>query len=284
MNKTILVTGGAGFVGSNLLEKLNEYNYNTISIDNYSTGSVDNHNTKTKYIVDDINNPINIDTKIDVIVHCAAKARIQQSFNDDSEYFLTNIIGTYNIVKFATKNNIPLIYTGTSSHHGGRFSNPYTFTKDIAEDIIKLYQDNFNLKASIARLYNVYGPKELTNKNGTLIGKLKYNYKHNLPFIIYGDGSKRRDFTHVYDIVDGIYRIIEQEKYNYTFEFGRGKNYSIKEIIEMFKYTNISYKENLFGEMYTTLVVDDSAKKLLNWSPKYNIEDYIKSIIEDKTL
>lgn len=284
-NKKILVTGGAGFIGANLIEKLNSIGYkNIISIDDYSTGSQDNHLFNIIYHSENINNVKDYSRygEFDIIYHCAAKARIQKSFNDTEDYFLTNIIGTYNITNFAAKNKIPLIYIGTSSHHGGRFSNPYTFTKDIGEDIIKLYQIHFGLSASIARLYNVYGPKELTNNNGTLIGKLKYNYWYNLPFTIYGTGSKRRDFTHVHDIVDGLIKIMIKEKYNYIFELGRGDNLSIKQVIDMFEYDNIIYKEDLSGEMEETLANNTLAKELLDWKPKLNLEEYIEDIKQNR--
>jgi len=284
INKKVLITGGAGFIGSNLIAKLNSVGYKTISIDNYSTGNKDNHNKDTEYYeldissTQDYNNFIDIDT----IVHCAAKARIQQSFVNDNDYFSTNVLGTHNITKFAAKHNISLIYIGSSSHHGGRFSNPYTFTKDIGEDIIKLYQQNFGLQATIARLYNVYGPKELTNENGTLIGRWKYNYWYNLPFIVYGDGSKRRDFTYIDDITDGIYKIILKEKYGHIFEFGRGENYSLKDVINMFEYDNVIYKTELSGEMKDTLASNDETKRILDWNPEYNLEDYIEDIKMNK--
>jgi UDP-glucose 4-epimerase len=280
MNKKILITGGAGFVGSNLGKRLYFLGYSVVSIDNYSTGSENNHIEGIEYIKEDIISTIDYNTygKFDAIVHCAAKARIKQSFIDDKEYFHTNILGTYNITKYAAQNSIPIVYIGTSSHHNGKFSNPYTFTKDVGEDIIRLYQQNFNLVASIARLYNVYGPNELMDDNGTLIGKWKYNYKNNLPFIIYGDGSKRRDFTHVDDVSEAIVKIITNNKYGFEFELGRGQNYSISEVANMFQYNNIIYKPDLVGEAITTLADNNETKTILNWNPKNNLSEYIESI------
>jgi nucleoside-diphosphate-sugar epimerase len=280
MNKNILITGGAGFVGSNLGKRLYSLGCSVVSIDNYSTGSENNHTEGIEYIKNDIISTIDYHRygKFDAIVHCAAKARIKQSFIDDKEYFHTNILGTYNITKYAAQNSIPIVYIGTSSHHSGKFSNPYTFTKDVGEDIIRLYQQNFSLLASIARLYNVYGPNELMDDNGTLIGKWKYNYKNNLPFIIYGDGSKRRDFTHVDDVCDAIIKIIINLKYGFEFELGRGENYSVSEVVDMFQYNNIIYKPDLVGEAPTTLAENNETKTILNWNPKNNLSVYIKSI------
>jgi UDP-glucose 4-epimerase len=280
MNKKILITGGAGFVGSNLGKRLHSLGYSVVSIDNYSTGSEKNHIDGIEYIWNDIVSVIDYSVygQFDNIVHCAAKARIKQSFIDDKEYFRSNVLGTYNITKYAAENNIPIVYIGTSSHHNGKFNNPYTFTKSVGEDIIKLYQQNFKLKASIARLYNVYGPNELTDSNGTLIGKWKYNYKNNLPFIIYGDGSKRRDFTHVDDICEAITKIIINQKYGFEFELGRGENYSVCEVANMFQYDNIIHEPDLLGESINTLADNSETRKILNWHPQNNLSAYIKSI------
>jgi len=278
--KTILITGGAGFVGSNLVRYFYDLNYKILSIDNYSTGSTNNHIKGPFYIKEDIELfDFNTLKDIDYVIHCAAKARIKPSFIDDSKYFTTNINGTYNVIKYCSFNKIPIIYIGTSSHHNGKYANPYTFTKDIGEDIVRLYQQHFGLIASIARLYNVYGSNELTNENGTIIGKWKYNYQNNLPFIIYGDGSKRRDFTHINDIVDAMYQIINNNKYGYEFELGRGQNYSIIEVAEMFKYKQIIFEKNCIGEAIETLADNTSTKNILGWCPKHNLVDYINNII-----
>ena len=159
-----------------------------------------------------------------------------------------------------------------------KFKNPYTFSKDVGEEIIKLYSDHFDLRATIVRFYNVYGPYQLT-KGGytTLIGKWIHNIQNNKECEIYGDGKKRRDFTHVDDIIDGLYKIMDQKAYDFLFELGRGKNYSINEVAEMFKITP-KYLNNKLGEALTTLCESKSARDVLNWEPKINLEDYIKEL------
>jgi UDP-glucose 4-epimerase len=277
----VLVTGGAGFIGSNLIKKLIKLNYQTISIDNYSTGYTSNHYEGCIYYNIDICDKQffnDLPTDIDCIFHCAAKARIQESFIDPEIYFKSNVFGTYNVVNYALKINSPIIYTGTSSHHGGKFSNPYTFTKDIGEETILLHQKFFNLKASIARLYNVYGPNECTDKNATLIGKLKQHIKENSTLIINGNGNKKRDFTHVDDIVDGLVLIMQKEKYGYEFELGSGKNYSVNQIVSFFNYSNVIYKKDVIGEMKATLADNSLASQELSWKPKKSIIEYIEEL------
>ena len=159
----ILVTGGTGFVGSNLIKKLLNQNHNVVSIDNYSTGLKSNEFPKCKYINFDIKNINNYsaDGDFDIVFHLAAIARIQPSFINPEEYFNTNANATMKLAKYCSSNNIPLIYAGSSSHHSGKFKNPYTFSKDIGEEIIQLFQLHYNLKATITRFYNVYGSYQL---------------------------------------------------------------------------------------------------------------------------
>ena len=275
----ILVTGGAGFVGTNLIKQLLEEGHDVISIDNYSTGKKENHITGCTYVKGDISQHINIkkyNKPVDVVFHMAAIARIQPSFKRPEDYINTNFNGTFNIVKYCTKNNIPLIYAGSSSHHSGKFKNPYTFSKDVGEEIIQLYQKHFKLKASIVRFYNVYGPYQLTEGGyTTLIGRWINNIKNGLPCEIYGDGNKRRDFTHVEDIIKGLTAIMNQNAYGYTFEFGRGKNHSVLDVANMFN-IKPTHKEDKPGEAQETLADYSLAKKILEWEPKINLKDYVK--------
>lgn len=274
-----LVTGGAGFVGTNLIRALLKKNYEVVSVDNYKTGTQLNHLPGVKYINFDIRNITDYSAwgEFDVVYHLAAIARIQPSFKDPVDYFTTNAIGTLLIAKFCAQNNIPLVYAGSSSHHSGKLKNPYTFSKDTGEEIVQLYQAHFGLKASIARFYNVYGPHHL--KEGgytTLIGAWEKQVEEHQPLIIYGDGTKRRDFTHVNDITNALILILEKQEWGHIFELGRGKNYSVKEIADMFG-QEVEYKDDKPGEAQVTLCDYSLAKKLLGWEPKYNIEDYIKN-------
>lgn len=277
----VLVTGGAGFVGTNLIKQLLRVGYNVTSIDNYHTGLESNHQEGCKYLNYDIRyiEDYSAFGQFDIVYHLAAIARIQPSFKDPESYFTTNANATMKIAKWCSENNIPLIYAGSSSHHSGKFKNPYTFSKDIGEEIIKLFQEHYGLKASIARFYNVYGAYQL--KEGgycTLIGIWERCMELGLPLTINGTGTKRRDFTHVDDIVDALMRISEYEAWGHVFELGRGENYSVLEIALMFPGVTLAFAADKPGEAQETLCTDTLAHDILNWTPTRDIKDYINNI------
>jgi UDP-glucose 4-epimerase len=272
----IIVTGGAGFIGTNLCKKLLSLGHNVTSIDNYNTGKKENHILGVDYYNMDIRNIIDYDwLQPDIIFHMAAIARIQPSFINPKDYFSTNANGTLHIVDYCAKNNIPLIYAGSSSHHSGKFKNPYTFSKDIGEEIVELYQKHYNLKSSIVRFYNVYGPYQLTEGGyTTLIGRWLNNIEKGIECEIYGNGEQRRDFTHVDDIIDALIRIQKQQAYGNNFELGRGKNYSVNEVAELLDINPI-YKPAKPGEAQETLNIDKSGQSILGWEPKIDLPNYL---------
>ena len=281
-----LVTGGVGFIGTNLIKVLLKDGHEVVSIDNYSTGLKENEQNGCKYYNSDICDYKNFDNFMDdpdLVFHLAALPRIQPSFKNPSITFKTNVEGTMNLLDWCKEKNIALVYAGSSSTHGGVYKNPYTFTKWQGEELCKLYSKVYSLQIAICRFYNVYGPHQLTEgEYCTVIGIFERQHKNNEALTITGDGEQRRDFTHVEDIVDGLIKCAfdlitdENSKANgETFELGRGVNYSINEVANMFggekKY--ISQKK---GEVRDTLCIDVKANELLNWNPKRNLEDYIK--------
>lgn len=277
----VLVTGGAGFVGTNLIKQLLKEGHQVISVDNYHTGLKSNHQPGAQYVEFDIRNIDDYSSwgEIDIVYHLAAIARIQPSFKEPYDYFTTNANATFKIAKYCSEKNIPLVFAGSSSHWSGKFKNPYTFSKDVSEEIIQLFQKHYGLKASIARFYNVYGPHHL--KEGgycTVIGKWEKCIEEQKPLTIYGNGSKRRDFTHIDDIVSALILINEKQAWGHMFELGRGKNYSIKEIASMFQ-TDIIYEDDKPGEADITLCTDTVAKEVLGWEAKLDISDYINNYL-----
>lgn len=275
----ILVTGGAGFVGTNLIKRLLSEGHEVLSIDNYSTGKKENHIIGAKYIDKDLKDGV-LSENVDCVFHLASLARIGPSFENPEKTIDVNFNITLNILKYCRERKIPVVYAGTSSHHSGRFKNPYTFSKDVSEDLIVLYQKLFGLQSTITRFYNVYGPHHLTEgEYCTLIGRWENKYINYEPLVIYGDGSKRRDFTHVEDIVDALLLILAKQCWGQVFELGRGKNYSVSEIASYFN-SEIVYEENKIGEAQNTLCEDKLASELLGWEPKREISDYIKDFLK----
>ena len=280
----VLVTGGAGFVGTNLIKQLLKEGHQVVSVDNYHTGLKSNHQEGAQYIEFDIRNieDYSVWGEFDIVYHLAAIARIQPSFKEPYDYFTSNANATFKVAKYCSEKGIPMVFAGSSSHWSGKFKNPYTFSKDVSEEIIQLFQTHYGLKASIARFYNVYGPYHL--KEGgycTVIGKWENAYEEGKSLTIYGTGEKRRDFTHIDDIVGALILINEKQAWGHVFELGRGKNYSINEIASLYK-TNIVYEDNKPGEAETTLCTDTLAKEILNWEAKLDISDYINNYLNNK--
>ena len=200
-----LVTGGAGFVGTNLIKRLLKDGHEVISFDNYSTGFEENEQDGCRYYTVDLRDPFDIPKKIDVIFHMAALARIQPSFDEPRETLEANINGTLNMLEFARKNNIQVVYAGSSSYHAGIYRSPYAFSKDVGTQLCKLYSSVYDLNTSIFRFYNVYGPHQIEDGDySTVIGIFERQYRNGEPLTVVGDGEQRRDFTHIDDIVYGL--------------------------------------------------------------------------------
>lgn len=277
----VLVTGGAGFVGTNLIKRLLQEGHEVVSVDNYNTGLRENHQQGCEYIERDIRDIYSYDfIKPDFVFHMAAIARIQPSFKHPEQYFEVNALGTMQLASWCAQAKVPVVYAGSSSKHSGKFKNPYTFSKDIGEEVIQLYQKHYALEATIARFYNVYGPYQLTEGGyTTLIGRWLNNIKKGEPCYIYGDGEQRRDFTHVDDIIDALILIMEKETYGFEFELGRGKNISVNEVAQMFDITPI-YAEAKPGEARDTLNTSPTAGYMLGWNPKRELQDYLQSVLK----
>ncbi len=288
----IIVTGAVGFVGTNLVKRLLNDGHEVWSLDNYSTGKKENEQNGCKYISVDISNKSNLILELekldkpDVIFHLAALARIQPSFDNPTDTFNVNVNGTINLLNWARLNgNIPLVYAGSSSSHGDKYSNPYTFTKWQGELLCELYNKVYNLPTVVTRFYNVYGEHQiLDGAYAAVIGIFEKLYSENKTLTVTGDGEQRRDFTHVEDIVDGLVRcsLNMDVASGKIFELGRGKNYSINEITEMFGEKEVEYIPMRPGEMRVTLCESVEARELLGWNPKIDIKDYIKNWRQSK--
>ena len=282
--KKVLVTGGAGFIGANLIKSLVDDGIEVVSLDNYSTGSKFNEIKGVKYYIEDIENILNIqDTDFDTCFHLAAQSRVQPSFENPSESLRVNVNGTMKVMEWARQRSIKVIYAGSSSKHHDPSDSPYAMTKYLGEEICKLYKKSFSVNVEIARFYNVYGPLEpLDEKYGNVIGIWRMKVNKKIPLPIVGDGNQKRDFTHVVDIIDGLSRISKTNiKHKDAWEIGTGVNYTINELFNMFKEkfnTTSVYIADQRGNYRETLRVNDDLIKMLNWEPKDRLKDYIANL------
>ena len=278
--KFYLVTGGAGFIGTNLIKSLIKDNHKVISFDNYSTGFKENEQEGCEYFNIDLTEVEDYDflaEKPDVIFHLAALARIEPSFEYPKQTFEYNVNGTLNILDYARKHSIKVVYASSSSYHGGVYKNPYTYTKWQGEELCKLYSKIYNLSTIICRFYNVYGPYQITDgAYSAIIGIFQRQYLNNDPLTITGDGEQRRDFTHVDDIIEGLTKASEYSLKGNVFELGTGINYSINELAKMFgENYPVKYLTEREGEMKTTLCDISNAQDKLDYNPTRNLKEYI---------
>ena len=279
----ILVTGGAGFIGSNLIEYLLSEGHQVTSIDDYSLGFKDNHIEGANYIKLDVNDIGSLEKDYNLVYHLAALSRVQPSFNKPSETFHSNVNGTQKVCEFVRLCNAKLVYAGSSSRHGNPSSSPYAFTKHIGEEICHLYRATYGLDIEVARFYNVYGKREiLDGEYAAVVGKWRTQINEGKPLTIVGDGEQRRDFTHVNDIVSGLFLIgMKREAHEDAWELGCGVNYSINDLYKMFddKFNcNKHYVPDEPGNYRTTLRINNDAIDRLGWEPTDNLQDYIKEL------
>ena len=282
-SKTVLVTGGCGFVGYALVEKLIQLGYEVDVIDDLSIGreakSVEP--LGAKFLHGDVRAMDNIpDKPYKYIFHLAALSRIQPSFKSPSWTFSVNVDGTKRVVEYASRNGSKLIYSGSSSRHHNPELSPYAMTKHIGEEWIKLYKNIYDLNAEIVRFYNVYGPGELVDSHmAAVIGMWRSRINKGLPILIHGDGEQRRDFTHIDDIVDGLIKIAESnEKAEDAWELGTGNNYSLNEVADMFGDIKREYVPDVKGNYRETLRINNEAIDKLGWEPKDRLKEYIQSL------
>tara|TARA_R110002020_G_scaffold4413_4_gene19341 strand:- start:893 stop:1798 length:906 start_codon:yes stop_codon:yes gene_type:complete len=297
----MLVTGGAGFVGTNLIKRLLKDGHEVVSVDNYSAGKKENHQDGCRYHDFDLSSPHTLgiyvdhgsypawrDNDYDVIFHMSALARIQPSINNPHKTIFNNFVSTLNILEYARKKNIEFVYAGSSSVHHGLYGSPYAWSKFSGEELCKLYSSVYDVSTSICRFYNVYGPYQVEEGTwATIIGKFENQFRNNKPLTIVGDGEQRRDFTHIDDIVDGLIRIsramhgeVDMRYAGEVLELGKGKNYSINEVADMFgkDYPRVKLPSQP-GEYDRTLADYSLAHDMLDWSPKVDLNEYVKSIV-----
>lgn len=288
----ILVTGGAGFIGTNLIKRLISEGHEVWSIDNYDSGTKDNHVEGAIYHTQDIqrenfwNGSILswlTQMEFDICFHLAALSRIQPSFQDPLGTYKVNTEATGYIAEWARKNNVKVVYAGSSSRWHDPYQSPYACYKHMGEEILKLYKKVYGCKFETARFYNVYGPGEIVDGDwAAVLGIWRRQVRDGEKITIVGDGEQRRDFTHVSDIVDGLYRIaMSDEQHEDAWELGTGVNFSINELYAMFKEqfgVECEYIPEQAGNYRKTLQENKDANERLGWCPTDQLRHYVKGL------
>ena len=286
--KTIIVTGGAGFVGSNMIGcLLKKTKYKIISIDNYSSGYKKNHlkNKRVKYLkanTKDIFRLIKYPKNIQAVFHFGEFARIYQSFISMNECIDSNTVGTNSIFNFCLKNNIKLIYSATSASLGnkGKDKNlsPYAFTKAKNLELLENLKKWFNFKFEVIYFYNVYGPKQITSgKMSTVIGIFEEAYKNKKPLPVVRPGTQTRRFTHINDTIEICY-LAWKKNLSRHYSISSKQSHSIIEVAKMFK-SKIKYLHKRPGERYASALTKmNLSNKVYRYFGKIKLSDYISSL------
>ena len=292
MPKIIIVTGGAGFVGSNLINiLLKKTKLRLISIDNYSSGGKKNHikSPRVKYINGDtkniskILNPYKKD--INSIFHFGEFSRIYQSFLKMKECINSNTIGSHEVFNFCLSNKIKLIYSATSASIGNKGNDknlsPYAFTKAKNLELLENLKEWFNFKFEIVYFYNVYGPGQIkTGSMSTVIGIFEDQFRKKIPLTVVRPGSQSRRFTHINDTIEACYYAWKKNECKH-YSISNRKSYTIIEVAKLFN-TKIKLLPSRKGERYssalTSMNLSNKVKKMFG---KINLKDYIANIVKN---
>ena len=282
IKKKILVTGGAGFVGSHLCERLSQDDNNDVySLDNYFTGSEENHLPKVNYIRGDsvdISKLINFAP--DMVYHLGEYSRVEQSFEDIETVWRYNKDGIFAVLEFVRKVGCKILYAGSSTKFGdggkGRTASPYSWSKATNSELVMNYGSWFNVPYAITYFYNVYGKREIaTGKYATLIALFTEKMKAGEQLTVVSPGWQKRNFTHIDDIIDGLV-LVGENGYGDEFGIGSPESFSVLDVAELFGGTIEMLPERRGNRM--TADVMTYKTQALGWSSKRKLEDYVASL------
>lgn len=294
-----LVTGGSGFIGSNMIDLLLDNNHEVISIDNYSTGFRSNNNQGAKNYEFDLGQRNYTDllkslvSDVDYVIHMAASPNVQQSIDQPILTHKNNFDSTLNLLEACRGTEVKkIIFSSTSAVYGEAKKipvcesepenpmSPYGLQKLLSEKYIKLYSELYDMKGVVFRYFNVFG-KRMTNKGAykSVISVFREQYENNLPLTITNDGNQRRDFINVLDVVQANYLACTKETGNFNiFNIGSGKNISVNEISSYFPCEKTYIGKRI--EPFETLCDSTKAKNILGWSPSITVENWLKENIK----
>ena len=288
---TIIVTGGAGFVGANLIELLlKKTNYKVISLDNYSSGSSKNHikNKRVRYIkgyTKNINTLIKNKSNINSVFHFGEFARIYQSFLNMNECIESNTVGTNSVFNFCLENKIRLIYSATSASLGNKGNDknlsPYAFTKSKNLELLENLKKWFEFKYEVIYFYNVYGPKQISKgKMSTVIGIFEDAFKRKKPLPVVKPGTQTRRFTHISDTVEVCYQAWKKNLCRH-YSIASKESLSIIEVAKLFQ-SKIKFLKRRPGERYASALTNmNLTNKVYRYFGKRKLKDYVQNIIRN---
>ncbi len=278
--KVALITGGAGFIGSHLCERLIQSgSYKVYSLDNYFTGTPKNHVKGVTYIKGDTSDIRKlIPFSPDFIYHLGEYSRVEQSFEDIDKVWNYNKNGIFEVLQFCRKTGAKLIYAGSSTKFGdggmGRSQSPYAWSKATNTELVKNFGAWFNIPYAITYFYNVYGPREISSgKYATLIALFKEKIRNGEPLTVVSPGTQKRNFTHVEDIIDGLV-LVGENGLGDDFGIGSPEAYTVLEIANLFG-GKISMLPERPGNRMSAEVITEKTEAL-GWLPKKSIKDYIQ--------
>jgi len=296
----ILVTGGAGFIGSHLVDALLKMNYNITVIDNFSTGhrkNIDNFIDKIKFVECDISVPGNwqkLFDGIDCTFHLAALADIVPSIENPNNYYQSNVNGTFNVLEACRKHNVKkIVYSASSSCYGIpdkyptneladiRPQYPYAMTKYLGEQLIMHWSQVYNISAISLRFFNVYGPRSRTSGTyGAVFGVFLAQKLAGKPFTVVGDGTQTRDFTFVSDVVNAIIAAGESDISSEIINIGSNNTYGVNRLVELLD-GDVMFIPKRPGEPDCTWADISKAREILNWMPKVNLEEGVEILLDN---
>ncbi len=283
--KTILVTGGEGFIGSRLCARLKAEGYSVISLDNHFTGLADTRVQGVMYREGHTKDIAKlVPENIDLIYHLGEYARVEQSLEEPDIVWDLNVAGTHGVLEFWRARKNKLVYAGSSTKFGdgglARVATPYAWTKAANTELVKNYGAWYNLPFAVTYFYNVYGPGERSGKYGTLIEIFRQKYLKGEPLTVVAPGTQKRNFTHVEDIVEGLLLVGEKGEGD---EFGLGdeREYAVLDVAKLFN-TQIEVSPERAGNRMQS-AIDTTKSRALGWSVKKGLEEYIHDIVSAKT-